>query len=389
MGNEVFPLAKGFPTFSTIIKRSSTVKSLMCKETGLVGKIFSTMAAFKRPFPSVNFLVLSNTISLGAGIPNFVGLTRLFSSENSLILNKYVCVAASHLAFSPVLIAFVTVKNSFTLLTVVQFLPRITGLWLNHVKPYHVGLEVIHNLHVGREIPCCMDCPAFQKWGSHHIILKGFLSNVLLLVLLNVCRKIEFFPTCPTWVGFLCPICSFLFSQMQNVSQDWDTYLTGLGLFRGQNGPWGPNLWDSFCRFALFRRCLFILDSTPRTWKQTSDGEVLVNFLEGNEGKSLTLCNPMDCNLSGYSDHGIFQARLLECVAISFSRGSSWPRDRTQVSCTAGRRFTIWATREALKGMTPSHLYICHMKEAVYTIMFRTWNWNQIEKAPVLIKHRT
>ena len=60
-----------------------------------------------------------------------------------------------------------------------------------------------------------------------------------------------------------------------------------------------------------------------------------------------TLCDPMDCSLPGFSVHGIFQARVLEWVAISFSRGSSWPRDRTQVSCIAGRRFTLWATREA------------------------------------------
>ena len=43
----------------------------------------------------------------------------------------------------------------------------------------------------------------------------------------------------------------------------------------------------------------------------------------------------------------IFQARVLEWVAISFSRGSSQPRDGTWVSCTAGRRLTVWATREA------------------------------------------
>ena len=47
------------------------------------------------------------------------------------------------------------------------------------------------------------------------------------------------------------------------------------------------------------------------------------------------------------SVHGILQARLLEWVAISFSRGSSRPRDWTQVSHIAGRRFTLWATREA------------------------------------------
>ena len=57
------------------------------------------------------------------------------------------------------------------------------------------------------------------------------------------------------------------------------------------------------------------------------------------------LCDPMDCSLP-HSFYGIFQARELEWVAISFSRGSSWPRDWTQVSRTIGRRFTTWATRE-------------------------------------------
>ena len=55
----------------------------------------------------------------------------------------------------------------------------------------------------------------------------------------------------------------------------------------------------------------------------------------------------MDCSLPGSSVHGIFQARILEWVAISFSRGSSQPRDQSRVSCIADRRFTIWATREA------------------------------------------
>ena len=58
-------------------------------------------------------------------------------------------------------------------------------------------------------------------------------------------------------------------------------------------------------------------------------------------------CNPMDCSLSGSSIHGVFQARVLEWVAISFSRGSFWPRDQTQISLIAGRHFTVWATREA------------------------------------------
>ena len=57
----------------------------------------------------------------------------------------------------------------------------------------------------------------------------------------------------------------------------------------------------------------------------------------------------MDCSPPGSSVHGILQARILEWVAISFSRGSSWPRDRTQVSRIAGRCFNLWATRESLE----------------------------------------
>ena len=62
-----------------------------------------------------------------------------------------------------------------------------------------------------------------------------------------------------------------------------------------------------------------------------------------------TLCDPVDCSPSGSSVRGILQARILEWVAISFSRGSSWPRDQNQVSHIAGRHFTLWATREAHK----------------------------------------
>ena len=56
-----------------------------------------------------------------------------------------------------------------------------------------------------------------------------------------------------------------------------------------------------------------------------------------------TLCDPMDCSLPGSSVHGIFQAIVLEWIAISFSSGSSRPRGRTRVSHIVDRRFTIWA----------------------------------------------
>ena len=60
------------------------------------------------------------------------------------------------------------------------------------------------------------------------------------------------------------------------------------------------------------------------------------------------LHDPMNFSLPGSSIYGFLQARILEWVAISFSRGSSQPRVRTEVSCIASRFFIIWATREAL-----------------------------------------
>ena len=57
-----------------------------------------------------------------------------------------------------------------------------------------------------------------------------------------------------------------------------------------------------------------------------------------------TLCNPSDCSLPGSFLHGIIQARILEWVAISSSRGSSWPRDRTCVSCTDRWMLYHWTT---------------------------------------------
>ena len=61
----------------------------------------------------------------------------------------------------------------------------------------------------------------------------------------------------------------------------------------------------------------------------------------------LTLCDPMDCRLPGSPVHGIFQARVLEWITISFSRESFQSKDSTQLSHIAGRYFTIWSTREA------------------------------------------
>ena len=68
---------------------------------------------------------------------------------------------------------------------------------------------------------------------------------------------------------------------------------------------------------------------------------------------------PLDCSLSGSSVHGVFQARILEWVAIS-SRGSFWRREQTHISCVfgiPGRFFTHWAIRECLTLCDPHGLY--------------------------------
>ena len=65
--------------------------------------------------------------------------------------------------------------------------------------------------------------------------------------------------------------------------------------------------------------------------------------------KVVQLC-PTLCDLMDYRVHGFLQARILEWVAFPFFRGSSQPRDQTQVSRIAGRLFTSWTTREAQSG---------------------------------------
>ena len=71
-------------------------------------------------------------------------------------------------------------------------------------------------------------------------------------------------------------------------------------------------------------------------------------------------CNPTDCSLPGFSVHGILQARILEWVAISFSRGSSQPGNQTQVSFTAGRFLAVYTFIPDFKDLIGFSLNIPH-----------------------------
>ena len=94
-------------------------------------------------------------------------------------------------------------------------------------------------------------------------------------------------------------------------------------------------------------------------WQQIGQGWIQGLFMLC--AKSLQscpiLCDPMDCSPPGTSVQGILQARTLKWFAIPFSRGSSRPRDWTQVSCIAGRFFTIWTTKEVDKYLPQTPLF--------------------------------
>ena len=86
------------------------------------------------------------------------------------------------------------------------------------------------------------------------------------------------------------------------------------------------------------------------------------------------LCDPMDSTV-----HGILQARILDWVAFPFTRGSSQPRDQTQVSRIAGRFFTSWATREAQtfeKKITK--LWFCYLKITWLCTQKTLRNWQAV-----------
>ena len=73
----------------------------------------------------------------------------------------------------------------------------------------------------------------------------------------------------------------------------------------------------------------------------------------------------MDCSLPGSSVHGILQAGILEWVSTSLSRGSSRPRDQTQVSCITGRWFTNWAMKEAEQLLEFAQIHVHRVSNAI------------------------
>ena len=88
--------------------------------------------------------------------------------------------------------------------------------------------------------------------------------------------------------------------------------------------------------FQLLGQISYLLLCQKEVWYISQHDAMLYTCVQ----LSLTLGDPMDCSLPGSSAHGIFQARIREWVAISYFMGYSQSRDRTYISCLAGRFFT-------------------------------------------------
>ena len=110
---------------------------------------------------------------------------------------------------------------------------------------------------------------------------------------------------------------------------------------------WGCNSKDSQNPRVEEKSKICLAPKEYLTWRGTTkDGSMcMVKVLVAH--LCLTLCDPMDYSLPGFSVRGILQARILEYVVNPFTAGSSRPRDWTWVSHIAGRFFTVWDTREA------------------------------------------
>ena len=87
-------------------------------------------------------------------------------------------------------------------------------------------------------------------------------------------------------------------------------------------------------------------------------------------------CDPVDCSPPGSSVHGILQARILEWVAMPSFRGSSWPRDWTQVSCIAGGFFAIWAPRKPNPNLSPPVIHATAPNALAALAAFPSWDCN-------------
>ena len=121
----------------------------------------------------------------------------------------------------------------------------------------------------------------------------------------------------------------------RRVERDWATSLSRIG--EGNGNPLQCSCLENPRDWGAWWAAVYgVAQSRTRLKRRSSSSSFIIIicflFIVLVAQLCLTLCNPLDCNLPDFSVLGIFQARILDLVAISFSRGSSWPRDQTQSS---------------------------------------------------------
>ena len=102
------------------------------------------------------------------------------------------------------------------------------------------------------------------------------------------------------------------------------------------------SVWLVFCDCGFHSVCP-LMDTNKRLMEAPDRRDWLWGKVKVKVKSCPTLCDPVDCSPPGSSVHGILQERILEWVAIFFSKGSSWPRDWTQVFHIPGRGFNLWS----------------------------------------------
>ena len=109
--------------------------------------------------------------------------------------------------------------------------------------------------------------------------------------------------------------------------------LQWVATYYSRGSSWPRDLTHVFCIFCIGRWILYHCATQEAQYCQYILHAKLLHLW-------LTLCNTMACGPPGSSAHGISQTRILEWIAILFSRGSFWPRNQTQTSCISSRFFT-------------------------------------------------
>ena len=151
-------------------------------------------------------------------------------------------------------------------------------------------------------------------------------------------RHIKFFCTRPTPQQFLAALCSLLLHQVENVSQDCTTLLTGMGLLRKWSCCGRSSPWDSY-RNSVFTGCLLTFCSTAATWMQRNTSEVHVDFI----GRELVhhKCMAISCKTDLQRNGILFKTRELE-ISLSSSCNALLGPKLVESSARKGHRSRVW-----------------------------------------------